>query len=99
MQDRGVDLVVLDQGIDTSTAVGCPLPGAGDRDRARARRVRAFANMMVRRRGHLLEEWITAAVADGDPHLAGFAEGLRRDQAAVTAGLTLPTAAALSKAP
>ena len=53
-------------------------------------RVRAFANMMVRRRGHLLEEWITATVADGDPHLAGFAQGLRRDQAAVTAGLTLP---------
>jgi transposase len=44
---------------------------------AATERVRAFANMMVHRRGHLpaLEAWITATVADGDPHLAGFAEG------------------------
>jgi transposase len=55
-------------------------------------RVRAFADMMVRRRGHLpaLEAWVAATVADGDPYLAGFAQGLRRDQAAVTAGSTLP---------
>jgi transposase len=57
---------------------------------AAAEQVRAFAKMMTKRRGHLLEEWITATVAGGEPHLAGFAEGLRRDQAAVTAGLTLP---------
>jgi len=57
---------------------------------AAAEQVRAFAKMMTKRRGHLLEEWITATVAGGEPHLAGFAEGLRRDQAAVTVGLTLP---------
>jgi hypothetical protein len=57
---------------------------------AAAEQVRAFAKMMTKRHGHLLEEWITATAAGGEPHLAGFAEGLRRDQAAVTAGLTLP---------
>jgi transposase len=64
----------------------------GQQLEAAAERVRAFAKLLVHRRGHhlALEAWITATVADGDPHLAGFAAGLRRDQAAVTAGLTLP---------
>jgi transposase len=57
---------------------------------AAAGQVREFAKMMTQRRGRLLEEWITATTAGGEPHLAGFAEGLRRDQAAVTAGLSLP---------
>lgn len=57
---------------------------------AAAEQVRAFAKMMTRRRGQRLEEWITATTASVGPHLAGFAEGLRRDQAAVAAGLTLP---------
>ncbi|WP_406739580.1 ISL3 family transposase (plasmid) [Streptomyces sp. NBC_00853] len=53
--------------------------------------VRGFAAMMTNREGHLLDEWITAVTAaDSVPHLASFASGLRRDLAAVTAGLTLP---------
>jgi transposase len=58
--------------------------------KAAAGQVREFAKMLTHRRGHRLEEWITTTTAGSDPHLAGFAEGLRRDQAAVTAGLTLP---------
>lgn len=57
---------------------------------AACEQVRVFAKMMTQRRGHRLEEWITATVAGGEPHLACFAEGLLRDQAAVTAGLSLP---------
>ncbi|GAA3623068.1 hypothetical protein GCM10022419_130920 [Nonomuraea rosea] len=54
--------------------------------------VRTFATMMTNRDGHLLDAWITAVTADaeGHPHLAAFATGLRRDHAAVQAGLTLP---------
>ncbi len=53
--------------------------------------VRGFATMMTNREGHLLDEWITTVTAtDSLPHLANFANGLRRDLAAVTAGLTLP---------
>jgi transposase len=54
--------------------------------------VRTFATMMTNRDGHLLDAWITAVTADAEglPHLAAFATGLRRDHAAVQAGLTLP---------
>jgi transposase len=52
--------------------------------------VRSFATMMTNRTGHLLDDWITAAEAGASPHLAAFATGLRRDHAAVQAGLTLP---------
>ena len=47
-----------------------------------------FADIMTQRRGRDLEKWITAA--SGQPQLRPFAAGLRRDQDAVTAGLTLP---------
>ena len=50
--------------------------------------VTAFAELMTQRRGRNLEKWIAAAA--GQPMLRPFAEGLRRDQDAVTAGLTLP---------
>ena len=50
--------------------------------------VTAFADLMTQRRGRELEKWITAASTQ--PLLRPFAEGLRRDQDAVTAGLTLP---------
>jgi transposase len=50
--------------------------------------VTAFADIMTGRRGQDLEKWITAA--SGQPQLESFAAGLRRDQDAVTAGLTLP---------
>lgn len=55
-----------------------------------ADRVRDFATMMTSRQGHRLKEWITATTAVAPAPLASFAQGLRRDQAAVTAGLTLP---------
>ena len=50
--------------------------------------VSAFADLMTQRRGWELEKWITAA--SSQPLLRPFADGLRRDQDAVTAGLTLP---------
>jgi transposase len=53
-------------------------------------RVREFAEMMVHRRGRKLETWITAVLDDDLPELHSFVTGLRRDQGAVTAGLTLP---------
>jgi transposase len=51
--------------------------------------VRAFATLMTERRGRDLEEWMTAAAASGEPALQSFVTGLRADQDAVTAGLTL----------
>ncbi|WP_235037119.1 transposase [Actinomadura sp. K4S16] len=52
-------------------------------------RVREFAEMMVHRREQRLETWMTAVVRDDLPELHSFVTGLRRDQDAVTAGLTL----------
>ncbi|WP_420854088.1 transposase [Saccharopolyspora spinosa] len=57
---------------------------------ALAGHVRAFATMMCGLRGHELEEWMNAVDADDQPGLRSFVVGLRRDQDAVTAGLTLP---------
>jgi transposase len=52
--------------------------------------VRAFARMMTERRGRDLEKWMAAITGSaGQPELHSFVTGLRRDQAAVTAGLTL----------
>ena len=48
----------------------------------------AFADIMTGRRGQDLEKWITTA--SSQPQLRSFSAGLRRDQDAVTAGLTLP---------
>ena len=52
--------------------------------------VRAFAALMTGRRGRDLEQWMTSAAATGEPSLQSFVTGLRADQDAVTAGLTLP---------
>jgi transposase len=52
--------------------------------------VRRFATMMCSLRGEDLEAWMSAADASGLPALRSFVLGLRRDQDAVTAGLTLP---------
>jgi transposase len=53
--------------------------------------VRAFAAIMNERRGRkLLEPWMTAALATGEPALRSFVTGLRADQDAVTNGLSLP---------
>jgi transposase len=53
--------------------------------------VRAFAGIMTERRGRkLLEPWMNAALATGEPALRSFVTGLRADQDAVTNGLSLP---------
>jgi transposase len=60
-----------------------------------ARHVRSFAEMMTSRQGeHELEGWLTQAEASDLPELRSFANGIRRDQQAVTAGLTLPYSSA-----
>jgi transposase len=58
---------------------------------ALAGHVRAFAEMMTRRQGTTsLAQWLATVEADDQPQLHSFAAGIRRDQDAVTAGLTLP---------
>lgn len=52
--------------------------------------VGSFANMIQILGGDRLPDWIDAVRADDLPALHSFATGLTRDQAAVTAGLTLP---------
>ena len=57
---------------------------------ALAGHVRAFAKIMTRRQGLLeLEDWLAGAEASDLPQLRSFAHGIRRDQQAVTAGLSL----------
>jgi transposase len=52
--------------------------------------VRDFAVIMNERRGQkLLEPWMTAAHAAGEPARRSFVTGLRADQDAVTRGLSL----------
>jgi len=50
----------------------------------------AFADMLRRRQGHDLLDWVKTAEDSDIPELATFATGLRADFDAVTAGLTLP---------
>ncbi|MEV0202377.1 transposase [Nonomuraea sp. NPDC050691] len=57
---------------------------------ALASRVREFAANLTQRRGHDLDEWISAVRADDLPALRGFALGLEKHKPAVIAGLTLP---------
>jgi transposase len=52
--------------------------------------VRQFADMLCNQRGEHLEAWTTRAEASPVSELRGFAKGLRKDWAAVTAGLTTP---------
>ncbi len=52
--------------------------------------VRGFARMMCSRHGQHLEQWMSAVEAADLPALRSFVKGLRRDQDAVTAELTLP---------
>ncbi|WP_229684122.1 ISL3 family transposase [Nocardia camponoti] len=51
--------------------------------------VRGFAAIMTERRGRELEQWMSSVDADDQPALHSFVRGLRRDQDAVTAGLTM----------
>jgi hypothetical protein len=52
--------------------------------------VREFAYMPCHRDGEHLEAWASQAEASPVSELRGFAKGLRKDWAAVTAGLTVP---------
>jgi transposase len=62
---------------------------------ALAAHVRSFAEIMARRQGqHKLEGWLTRAETSDLPELRSFANGIRRDQQAVTNGLTLPYSSA-----
>jgi transposase len=51
--------------------------------------VTAFAEMMAGRHGEHLPAWLAAVDLDDLPHLHSFTCGIRRDQTAVTNGLTL----------
>ncbi|MFF4522589.1 transposase [Streptomyces bluensis] len=52
--------------------------------------VRAFGKTLTPLQGDQLPHWIKAVRADDLPSLRTFVNGLERDLAAVTAGLTLP---------
>jgi len=56
---------------------------------ATAGHVTAFTEMMTGRHGERLPAWIAAVDLDDLPHLHTFTRGVRRDQIAVTNGLTL----------
>jgi hypothetical protein len=51
--------------------------------------VREFAEMLCHRRGERLEAWASQAETSPVSELRGFSKGLRKDWAAVTAGLTV----------
>ena len=51
---------------------------------------REFADMLCNQRGEHLETWAGQAEASPVSELRGFSKGLRKDWAAVTAGLTTP---------
>ncbi|MET9029355.1 hypothetical protein ABZW96_27615 [Nocardia sp. NPDC004168] len=61
--------------------------------------VRAFAKIMGARRGRDLERWMAAVDADDQPALHSFVRGLRRDQDAVVAGLTMSLSARFEPVP
>ncbi|MER5279363.1 transposase [Streptomyces sp. NPDC002809] len=52
--------------------------------------VHAFGKMLTQLQGDQLPRWIKAVRADDLPTLHTFVNGVERDLAAVTAGLTLP---------
>jgi len=58
--------------------------------RATRDQVSEFAQILIQRRGHELQDWMRRVATDGAPALRSFATGLERDLDAVTAGLTLP---------
>ena len=54
-----------------------------------SRQVREFAEMLTQRQGQRLGDWMRDVQDNGTPALRSFANGLRNDLDAVTAGLTL----------
>jgi hypothetical protein len=68
---------------ELATVIGaCPEPAAT------ARHVRDFADLMNKHCGDRLDTWIQQIEADDLPHLHSLTIGLRRDLAAIPAGLT-----------
>jgi hypothetical protein len=57
---------------------------------ATAEHVRAFADIMNKRRGDRIHDWLDAITTSGLPALRSLATGLRRDLDAVIAGLSTP---------
>jgi transposase len=55
-----------------------------------AEHVHTFATLLTERRGDEVEGWMTAVETTNLPALHGFVRGLRKDLAAVTAGLSMP---------
>lgn len=51
---------------------------------------REFTDMLRQRHGHLLRDWIQKAELGGPDAIGNFADSIRQDLHAVTAGLTLP---------
>ncbi|MFI6463133.1 transposase [Streptomyces sp. NPDC050538] len=51
---------------------------------------REFTDMLRHRRGHQLRSWIQKAELSGPDATGVFADSIRQDLKAVTAGLTLP---------
>ena len=87
----------VDVGLEGASVRPYPIQPPADRVKERKRailtlqeHIAAFADLMTKRHGRQLERWITAADASGLPELRSFITGLRRDQDAVVAGLTLP---------
>ena len=81
-----------DQGRPAAVTASCPHLDA------LAGHVRSFAEMMTRRQRLLaLEDRLTRAEAGDQPQPHSFANGIRRDQQAVTAGLALPRSSAATE--
>jgi transposase len=75
----------------TETALLERLSARCEELRTTARLARAFATLVRERHGAVaLRAWLDEAVASGLTALVSFATGLRRDEAAVAAGVTLP---------
>jgi transposase len=49
-----------------------------------------FTHLVPERRGDALEGWLEDASTGGLPEFHGFANGLRRDQSAIVAAVSLP---------
>jgi transposase len=63
--------------------------GQADELRAAHRLAQRFLVLVRERRGHELDDWVTAALATGPPELRGFGRNLRRDWVAVQRGLVV----------
>jgi transposase len=53
--------------------------------------VQQFTKMLRTRMGEALDAWLARALASQIPEFRSFVQGIERDKAAVSAGLTLPT--------